>query len=673
MDMASMMAGLHLQPGQSMLSGIQDMIEAQVYTTPSPSFRRQVWALVGMSACIIVLTVAGVTMRYRRGTGWLFIWDDQGYLRPNPSITTQSLFAIYSVVFIIAAPFYPLASNPSNAAFALTISAFPPLGLALSMMAWSTALATTASPAFLALSPVRRTRSLAKGRLATFIAIGSIVGYLGCVLRIMVLLSNSRATVMAGTQEMLAHIAAALAPGGSESAGLMALQEDGPAVVMESARLNSRSHALIYSYCGWCGFWMAVYLPSAFRLLVTLLQRRRRLIRSFKSLRILSDLVTTDEKEEEASAASPQLPPLAPNSQFSPSIKAHGSTYGDDYDDVKFPPQSSPSPSDSMWQQSPRPDSYKEYLSSASDFELVRVKSSENHPSSYPAILRKSSTSSSSSALPVGGRSSTPATAARHFAERLMDDVGIGSGSGIRRKRSVAQRRSNGTGTRGLEVGSLLRKTNRLLITISVQLVLTLAMASSALGFCGVAAAGNATPAQINSMYTSWVGWSVSGPGLVGALLFCILSLRDRPTKASPPVLAPPVVKSADFAPPTTPFTPSPPSSPPTKSPFVASPKPSYAEAASLGRKPTLSISVESPTGEKFKGQWGSGARRETRGAVSEASSQEFYEVDEDAGSQATTVEKPQQRWVPSVWVNEREREKAAALAREAGFDSDTD
>ncbi|KAK4702876.1 hypothetical protein P7C70_g3346, partial [Phenoliferia sp. Uapishka_3] len=560
MSTNSVMSGLHLQPGERTLIGIRNAIEALVYSKPTHSFVVQIWCLWGAHFIILFFSLIGITARYRRGNGWVFIKDESGFIRPNPAITTQGLYAIYAVFFCIAAPIYPLKNIPTNAAFAWELITFIPLGIAFHAITWSTALAPTTTLAFLSPSSIP-SRSLLPGRVFSAVAILSLIAFLASLTPTLYHTAHYRSLVYAGVNSALTNINTALATPGNtaDTRALLALASDSIPLQNNSRAFLGAVRRLTMIYFSWAVVWIAIYIPTALRLLFTLQQRRSRLQRSLKSLKVLEELVTNDGIEAAAVAAH-QLPVLdrvvirsrsepsgyrVPAPQYVPTSHSTGyhtiiASFDADHRELSSGDLSrglaafdSASP---LIPSSPPPEAV-ELLALESELLSSSVSSSYASSTACSSFTSPSTTSLSNPTprkVKGNGRPTTSGSqkiaAAKHFAEKLMDDFGIG-GIGQRRE-TEKELESDRTKVRGEEVNVALGKTSKLLATIGLQFVMTVIMTTSYFIFCVRIIRGTITPAEIRTTFVIWTGWTFVGPAFLGSLLFAILSIRDTPATA---------------------------------------------------------------------------------------------------------------------------------------------
>ncbi|KAL8281275.1 hypothetical protein RQP46_006309 [Phenoliferia psychrophenolica] len=669
MDAADALAGIHLQRGQSLLSGIQDALAGLVYQSPTHSFIVQVWALYAIHLLVLLFSVIGIVARYRRGNGWIFVCDDSGYLRPNPALATQGLFAIYAIFFCIAAPLYPLKRAPTDSAFAWELVTFVPLGMAFHTVTWATALAPTTA-AFLS-NGGRPERSVIKGRIASTLAIVLLVLFIASLVPAFFLTTHYRAIVFTEVEAALAGIEIAIQSGASQTDALMTLSQSWMALSGDAQSLVNSHRQLIITFFSWALFWVSIYFPSAIRLLMTLVQRRQRLQRSLKSLKVLGELVTHDDLEAATFADATQLPALEPTMSRAEGGHRASSESGSSVKDLHIsntalvPLPSLPEADDDDVEESPM-----EFLSSQRP-----TSSPPQSLSSSFSTLAKSTSTSSFTALPRKVKSSNrPSTsgsqkiaAAKQFAEKMMDDFGRLGGSGSSESEREKREETDGTKSRGVEVRLALDKTTRLITTIGVQLFLCLTMVSSYLAFCILVLAGIKSPVEVNTLFITFCGWTFAGPALVGSLLFAILSIRDTPRTPSPTLST--AVINPDYSPSAASLT-------PVRTPSKRGRGRHYASA----RRPTTGDSTISASDAlsstagvgSFSSDGGGGTsirdvmRERAESRVTQMSFERAVEaVGVEMEEGGNKVEGPMrsvsQKWVPSAWAVERQKEKEGA------------
>lgn len=328
--------------------------------------------------------------------------------------------------------------------------------------------------------------------------------------------AHYRGIVFTEVELALAQIDAALLDGADQTQAILTLAESWQPLAADAARLVKSHRQLIITYFSWAVFWICVrgprawaggvlltrcdfvrqiYLPTAVRLLMTLVQRRQRLQRSLKSLKVLGELVTNDDLEAAAVAAT-QLPVLERSvsraeAGHRPARPYSSHPAGHEMDNKRGSPALVPIPDarfdpDSDLPTKTKPEAIEllslsspPYASSDSTTSLSSHGKSEGGSYPLPELLppRK---------LKSNGRPSTSGSqkiaAAKQFAEKLMDDFGLSNSSQGGRREQGAE--TDRTASRGAEVRVALRKTSKLIATIGVQLFLVLIMASSYFAFC---------------------------------------------------------------------------------------------------------------------------------------------------------------------------------------------
>ncbi|KAI5474346.1 hypothetical protein MNV49_003512 [Pseudohyphozyma bogoriensis] len=555
-----------LEPGEDVFDYISRYITDALHPMPTKALKIDVAFMMVVHTIIMLLSLVGIYARYKNGQAWFFRVE-QGLVRPNAAVVVQHV------------------------------------------VAWVTAVAPTTSVAIVSTSSFPRlSRSIAIRRFQSFFAIFTLVIFVLSFALPAYYIAIGRNRVFRAEVALFDKVAAIKASGQGEIGLLSA--------VPEFEELQSAGDQLLYYfrivvglYFAWGVCWMVVYVPTATRLVSLLRQRRRRFRRAIKSLRVLDDIVS-----EEASAKPPVIPfpsvpfasppprittttPSARNSLNRSHRVSRPTSYFDPYG-AGSPLESPPPPFPSSPPLSPR-----EFASSSSSPKAPSYHSPTlpqfPPPARTPAIeveapgaapplpalepppprrKKPSSRPSTGDSLEVPPRtrrkkpSSRPGTGdstsstgrkvaqARDYAEKLMEEVGLTDG------RLFLRRGGSGKGDeeapRPLKPATMVRieeamdqlvKTNRLLLTLGLQLVVTLTMCASYFSFCIYILSGRGNSA-LHSVYISWIGWTFAGPALVTSSVFAIFSLRSPPPSPSnaltPSQSSPTAPDDEDFVPP---------------------------------------------------------------------------------------------------------------------------
>ncbi|KAL8278396.1 hypothetical protein RQP46_009288 [Phenoliferia psychrophenolica] len=351
-----------------------------------------------------------------------------------------------------------------------------PLIGALYTMVWATALAPTTSMSFLSSSS---TRPLAThGRLASGIAIGVGVIIIASLIPITVLMSRAHTVEFGAIDELLVALDSAKAANQSLSGltGLLPLYSE---IADVSATFLVYYRAMTGLYFAWMCLFLIVYIPTVIRLLLSLHNRKRRFLRSLRSLRVLDEIVTQDdqaqggtemaESHRQRTVTLPSAVPLSP----------------------AFPPRSF-------------------------------AASPPGSPNSVPGFSQRD--------YDAKGDNESISTDS-HARPESRTDVTItikdSSKKGSAKKAHV------------LDLEANLAKTSSLFTTILVQCVVTLLMAVSIFIFCVILFKSSLQ--QVNLIFLPWTGWTFGAAGLAISLVFAIFSARGpRIAAPAPPSLPKP-------------------------------------------------------------------------------------------------------------------------------------
>lgn len=179
-----------------------------------------------------------------------------------------------------------------------------------------------------------------------------------------------------------------------------------------------------------------------------------------------------------------------------------------------------------------------------------------------------------------------------------------------------------------------------------------------------------ASPIEINTLFITWTGWTFAVPAFVGSLLFAILSVRDTPTAVSPtsPSLAPSPLIDPDYSPSAAIPTPLP---TPTKRGrgrhYASARRPDTGDSAISASD---ALSAASGGARSFASEVRSlremsqRERAESRAtALSfETGSVAFHDSEPPFDSSQVSVQRSiTNKWVPSAWALDRQRERTLA------------
>ncbi|KAM0755635.1 hypothetical protein T439DRAFT_375960 [Meredithblackwellia eburnea MCA 4105] len=677
----------NLQPGESVLDAVKNTLESALYLHHTSAFKQEAWTLFSLNLLILFLSVLGIVCRFTRGHGWLFVRDDSGLVRPNAALVVQALFALYSICFMITVPTFSLSPCPTNAAFVFFLLSYVPLGFAFHTMTWSTALAPTTSLVLLTPRTTQVVHSRWRRRAATYTAIFIGILFPTSLIPPVYYTVRVRMQALPAVYALLEKIEEVKNAGGSDNDALFALVPLYPPVLTLFNRLTKLSRSLVIVFFAWAVTWMLVYFPTAIRLLSTLRQRRQRLLRSLRSLRTLEELVTNEEHEAKVLAAS-QLPPIsAPSSPTLPRRPAPASmmpnnleAYYELPEQVRLArtdlaaladPSSPQSASSSKLSHSPPSTTQLSPSLTHSDVEEIKSPDSTTGSGSslsrFVPVLKRTPSSDStnirgesnevvtSTHLEVPRvrkkKSKRPGTAesatkrARYFAEKLMDEFGIGGAEagGARSRRIEFDSgekipETDKTASRREEICAALEKTNRFFLTLSIQACLTLVMVVSYLVFCIAVISGFIPSERMQTVFFCWTGWTFAGPALFGSFIFAIISFSSPP--ATPDQSRAEPVFDPDF------------------SPTAAPPPPDPHRPPSIARMLSQSTSRPFSHTTRTSGDSGSGSHN-GRTRVDSTATGMLLDSTSDSESEGTGLGfalpaqgGSTQRWVPSTWAS---------------------
>ncbi|KAM0746322.1 hypothetical protein T439DRAFT_350589 [Meredithblackwellia eburnea MCA 4105] len=472
-DDLSALAGLlsNLQPGENVYDAIRQFANSQAYPEPSAVLKKEVWALFVCHAVVFV----GIFARYVRGTGWLFARDSSGLIRPNTAVATQICFAVFSA--------YSLQSHPSTPAFIFLMLSYIPLGLALHVTVWATALAPTTSLSFLSNSPRGESKH---ARLTSALFIAACIFFPLSVIPSTVLMTLLRKKQFHAIDTFLAALDKAKADNVPVASALPTFLPYYTDINNIAARFLVIYRSLAGTYFGWIVIWGVIYVPTAIKLIHTLHSRKRRFLRSLRSLKVLDDIVTNDE-EHQRSAGVPEKTMPPPSARWS-----------------RSPPQSP---------------AYHSRSFTLPPLTAVQL------------AIRSGSPTDDASSITTEKTGTTAAEKVRSAREEFSDKMKeVGKKLGKERAQEVAQPSRAQTHIDDLEL--TLAKTQRMLTTILIQFVLTVIMALVLGSFAAFLFRSSLVTA--NNLFTSWTGWTFVVPGLIGSSVFALFSVRG-PRQAPPP------------------------------------------------------------------------------------------------------------------------------------------
>ncbi|GAA5911353.1 hypothetical protein JCM5296_007333 [Sporobolomyces johnsonii] len=295
--------------------------------SPPSTFVTQAWVMLAFCIVIMLCTLSGVGWRKWKGTGWFYVRDESGLVRPNAGVVVQVLLGAYAVCFLATLSGYLTTTYLSPGHFGLqTLSFLLPL-LALHHLVWALSI-LPAHSALLEPFPSRPTLADSWGMSALLLrrkkraeatrlnavaaaSLGLAVGAVAVAVGFLIAKWTEAQDVVRQAVQYVNGAQAAQAPVSTTTlVGYAVVQRTGARQVRRDMLAAIAVYLVYLTLC------LLIYVPALTRLLYSLDHLRLALRRAIVRLQTVVELANGNE--------TPQLPPL----EFGQGLKDSASDAG---------------------------------------------------------------------------------------------------------------------------------------------------------------------------------------------------------------------------------------------------------------------------------------------------------------------------------------------------------